>query len=116
MKKFTQVLQIVLLVFFGAFTIFFVAFDTLGGIFGMSEINSDQMVKIMLSGLIIFLLTWLASYFTIKGLSDDMTKKEIEMNKLKAKLYDLEHPEEKVKKEPIKKEDPPQSPPLPASE
>ncbi|MFC3880213.1 hypothetical protein ACFOSV_08500 [Algoriphagus namhaensis] len=104
MKKFTQVLQIVLLVFFAAMTIFFVAFDTLGGLFGTAEISSDQMVKIMLTGLIIFLITWLSAYLTIKGLSDSLTKKEIEMNKLKAKLYDLEHPDIPQKKPEQKKE------------
>lgn len=116
MKKITQILQIVLLVFFAALTIFFVAFDTLGGLFGMSEISSDQMVKILLTGLIIFLITWLSAHLTIKGQSDSLAKKEIEMNKIKAKLYDLEHPETPSKKSENIKIESPESPTPPASE
>lgn len=116
MKKITQILQFILLIFFGAFTIFFVAFDALGGLFGVAEINSDQMVKIMLTGLIVFLITWLSSHLTVKGLTDSMAKKEIEMNKLKAKLYDLEHPEVPSIKPEVKEKDTPTKPIPPASE
>lgn len=93
MKKFLQFSQIALLIFFAAYLIFFIAFDTLGSMFGMDEITSDGLVKIFLGGLLLFLLTWAASYFALKNQSDLLTKKEIEMNKLKAKLYDLENPE-----------------------
>ena len=59
MKKLHPILQIALLVYFGAFLIFFIAFDTLGGIFGMEEITSDSMVTITLIGLILFLAAML---------------------------------------------------------
>lgn len=93
MKKFHQFAQIALLIFFVVYTIFFMAFNTLGSVFGMDEITSDGLVKIFLIGLVLFLLAWIAAYFALKGQSDQLAKKEAEMNKLKAKLYDLEHPD-----------------------
>ena len=92
MKKFHQFTQIALLIFFVAYLIFFMAFDTVGGMFGMDEITSVGMVKILLVGFILFLLSWTISYFAMKKQSDLLAKKEAEMNQLKAKLYDLEHP------------------------
>ena len=92
MKKFHQFTQIALLIFFLVYLIFFMAFDTLGGMFGMDEITSDGLVKILLVGFILFILSWSAAYFAMKKQADLLTKKEGEMNKLKAKLYDLEHP------------------------
>ncbi len=104
MKKFHQILQIVLLAYFGAFLIFFIAFDTLGGVFGMDEINSDSVVKIMLIGLIIFLLTWAIGYSVGSSMNASMKKMENEINGLKAKIYDFEHPAVDPKStEPIKK-------------
>jgi hypothetical protein len=104
MKKFHQILQIVLLAYFGAFLIFFIAFDTLGGLFGMEEINSDSMVKIMLTGLIIFLLTWAIGYSVGSSMDASIKKMENEINALKAKIYDFEHPAVDSKStEPIKK-------------
>ena len=92
MKKFHQFLQIALLAFFAAFLIFFIAFDTLGSVFGMEEITSDSMVKIMLLGLIIFLLTWGIGYSVGSSMTASMKKMENEVNALKAKIYDFEHP------------------------
>ena len=92
MKKLHQILQIALLVYFGAFLIFFIAFDTLGGLFGMEEITSDSMVTILLIGLILFLAAWGSSYAAYKSLSSQIKKMESEMNALKAKIYDFEHP------------------------
>ncbi|MDI1321760.1 MAG: hypothetical protein PSV36_03360 [Algoriphagus sp.] len=92
MKKLNQILQIVLLVYFGAFLIFFLGFRSLGGLFGMEEITADAMITIFLLGAIIFLINWVASSMTVKGLNEQMNKREIEMNGLKAKLYDFEHP------------------------
>ncbi|UZD24656.1 hypothetical protein PBT90_14840 [Algoriphagus halophytocola] len=92
MKKLHQILQIVLLVYFGAFLIFFIAFDTLGGIFGMEEITSDTMVTITLIGLILFLAAWGSSYAAYNSLSGTIKKMEHDMNGLKAKIYDFEHP------------------------
>lgn len=92
MKKLHQILQIILLVYFGAFLIFFIAFDTLGSMFGMQEITSDSMVTIILVGLILFLLAWGSSYFAYSSLTSKIKKMETEMNALKAKIYDFEHP------------------------
>jgi len=99
MKKFLQILQIALLVYFGAFLIFFIAFDTLGGIFGMDEITSDSMVKITLTGMVIFLISWGVSYSVHSSLSSKIKEMENDMNALKAKIYDFEHP--KVPSQPV---------------
>ncbi|MBN3584514.1 hypothetical protein JYB64_19135 [Algoriphagus aestuarii] len=92
MKKFHQFTQIALLIFFVAYLIFFMAFETVGGMFGMDEITSESMVKILLAGFVLFLLSWAISYFAMKKQTELLAKKEAEMNQLKAKLYDLEHP------------------------
>lgn len=92
MKKLHQILQIVLLVYFGAFLIFFLGFSSLGGMFGMEEITSDAMITVFLIGAVIFLIAWGTSSMTMKGMNEQMSKREIEMNTLKAKLYDFEHP------------------------
>ena len=92
MKKLHQILQIALLVYFGAFLIFFIAFDTLGGLFGMEEITSDSMVTIILIGLILFLAAWGSSYAAYNSLTSTIKKMENDMNGLKAKIYDFEHP------------------------
>ncbi|SFB57400.1 hypothetical protein [Algoriphagus aquimarinus] len=92
MKKLHQILQIALLVYFGAFLIFFIAFDTLGGIFGMDEITSDSMVTIILIGFILFLAAWGSSYTAYSSLASTIKKMEIDANSLKAKIYDFEHP------------------------
>ena len=92
MKKLHQILQIVLLVYFGIFLIFFLGFGSLGGLFGMEEITADAMTTIFLVGAILFLINWAASSMTRKGMNEQMKKREIEMNTLKSKLYDFEHP------------------------
>lgn len=92
MKKLHQIIQIALLVYFGAFLIFFIAFDTLGSVFGMEEITSDSMVKITLIGLVLFLVAWGSSYVAYQSLTSKIKKMEIEMNSLKARIYDFEHP------------------------
>ncbi|MEB2778250.1 hypothetical protein SYJ56_23265 [Algoriphagus sp. D3-2-R+10] len=92
MKKLHQILQIALLVYFGAFLIFFIAFDTLGGLFGMEEITSDSMVTITMIGLILFLAAWGSSYAAYSSLSSQIKKMENETHALKAKIYDFEHP------------------------
>ncbi|MDR7132185.1 hypothetical protein J2X69_004552 [Algoriphagus sp. 4150] len=92
MKKLHQILQIALLVYFGAFLIFFIAFDTLGGIFGMEEITSDSMVTVIMIGLILFLAAWGSSYAAYSSLSSQIKKMESETHALKAKIYDFEHP------------------------
>ena len=92
MKKLHQILQIVLLVYFGAFLIFFLGFTSLGSMFGMEEITADAMITVFLVGAVIFLITWGTSSMAIKRLNEQMAKREMEMNSLKAKLYDFEHP------------------------
>lgn len=92
MKKLHQILQFVLLVYFGAFLIFFLGFSSLGGMFGMEEITADAMITVFLIGAVIFLITWGTSSMTMKAMNEQMRKGEIEMNTLKAKLYDFEHP------------------------
>lgn len=92
MKKLSKIFMVTLLAYFGALLIFFIAFETLGNLFGMNEITSDIMVNIVLAGFLLFLFTWMFTYLAIKSVSDKLVKKETEMNNLKAKLYDLEHP------------------------
>lgn len=92
MKKLHQILQIVLLVYFGAFLIFFLGFSSLGGMFGMEEITADAMITVFLIGAVIFLINWGSSSMAMKGINEQMSKREVEMNSLKAKLYDFEHP------------------------
>jgi 3-phosphoglycerate kinase len=92
MKKFYQILQILLFVYFGSFLIFFISFDTLGVLFGMEEIDSDSMVKIILTGLIVFLLAWAIGYSVSNRMAASIEKMEREINALKAKIYDFEHP------------------------
>lgn len=92
MKKFHQIMQIVLLVYFVAYLIFFITFDTLGSLFGMAEVSSQSMVTIFLIGLGIFLVAWLTGKGAISSLNSKITKMDNEMNRLKAKIYDFEHP------------------------
>ncbi|WP_297335929.1 hypothetical protein [Algoriphagus sp.] len=92
MKKFHQILQITLLVYFSIFLVFFIAFETLGGIFGMEEVTSDTVVKIILVGFILFLASWLIGKGVRSSLEKKIKKMESEMNGLKAKIYDMEHP------------------------
>lgn len=58
----------------------------------MDEITSDSMVTIILIGLIIFLAAWAASYAAYSSLSSKIKKMDTEMNRLKARIYDFEHP------------------------
>jgi hypothetical protein len=92
MKKIAQILQIALLVFFLVYVMFFIFFDVLGSTFGMDPITPESMVKVFLTGTIIFLASWGALSIQISGQSDKLKKMESEMNGIKAKLYDLEHP------------------------
>ncbi len=104
MKKLHQILQLTLLVYFGAFLIFFIGFDTFGGIFGMEEITSDSMVTVILVGFVLFLLSWGAGYMAFKNLMSRIKKLEQEMDKLKARLYDHEHPHVADPKAPAERE------------
>ena len=108
MKKFHQVLQIVLLVYFLLYLVFFMAFDTLGGLCGMQEVTSQSMVTILLIGFVLFLINWGIGKAVSSSQNSKINKMEIEINKLKAKIYDFEHPDlpEKPKSAPTKSSEP----------
>ncbi|MCS5490389.1 hypothetical protein [Algoriphagus limi] len=105
MQKFHRILQIILLVYFAGLLIFFIAFDTMGGLVGIAEVTSDSVVKILLTGLILFLISWLVGKGVKSSLQSKVKKMESEMNALKAKIYDFEHPKtaEKPKTETTQK-------------
>ncbi|TFV94717.1 hypothetical protein E4S40_11960 [Algoriphagus kandeliae] len=101
MQKFHRILQIILLVYFAGLLLFFISFDTMGGLVGIAEVTSDSVVKILLTGLVLFLISWLVGKGVKSSLQSKVKKMENEMNALKAKIYDFEHPkgQEKPKTE-----------------
>lgn len=101
MQKFHRILQIILLVYFVGILIFFIAFDTMGSLVGIAEVTSNSVVKIMLTGLVLFLISWLIGKAVKSSLNGRIKNLESEMNSLKAKIYDFEHPKtmDKPKKE-----------------
>mgnify|MGYP005755588573 CR=1 FL=1 len=101
MKKIAQYLQLALLLFFLVYLMFFIFFETLGGMFGMDPLTSDSLVKIFLAGTFIFLATWGSVSMYTSGLNDKIKKMEAEINSLKAKLYDLEHPKTVSPEKPV---------------
>jgi hypothetical protein len=101
MKSVSQFLQLALLVFLLTFLLFFIFFDVLGPVFGMDPITSVSMVKIFLTGLILSLASWGATTIYISGLVAKQKKTELEMNAVKAKLYDLEHPKSTQPSKPV---------------
>lgn len=92
MKRVVQYLQLSVLIYFLVLLIFFVAFDMLGAMFGMVPLTPESLVKIFLSGFILFLAAWGAALVYRSNLHDQIRKMTVEMNALKAKLYDYEHP------------------------
>jgi len=92
MQKFHRILQIILLIYFVGILIFFIAFDTMGSLVGIAEVTSNSVVKIMLTGLFLFLISWLIGKAVKSSLNGKIKKMESEMNSLKAKIYDFEHP------------------------
>ncbi len=96
MKKIAQFLQIALLLYFLLFLVFFFSFDSLGSAFGMDPITPESMVKVFLTGFILFVVTWAASRMHQSSMDTDAKKMQTEMNELKAKLYDFEHPKTTV--------------------
>jgi len=101
MKSVAQFLQISLLVFLLTFLLFFIFFDVLGSAFGMDPITPVSMVKVFLTGLILSLASWGASTIYTSGLVAKHKKTELEMNAVKAKLYDLEHPKSSTQSRPV---------------
>jgi uncharacterized membrane protein (DUF485 family) len=92
MRSIAFYLQLMLLAFFLVFLLLFVFFETMGILLGMDEIFPDAMVRIFLVGLIIFLISWLAGAIEANSRNRKLKAMEAEMNSVKAKLYDLEHP------------------------
>ena len=94
MKNLTKYLQLAVLIYFILFLLFFISFDTVGKTFGMDPLTSDSMVKVFLTGLILFLLAGGAILMHSNNQSSAIKKMQDEMNVLKAKIYDFEHPKE----------------------
>ena len=92
MKNLTKYLQLAVLVYFVLYLIFFISFDTVGKTFGMDPLTSDSMVKIFLTGFILFLAAGGANLMHSNNQSSTIKKMQDEMNGLKAKIYDFEHP------------------------
>ncbi|MBN7811774.1 hypothetical protein J0A68_12520 [Algoriphagus sp. H41] len=92
MKKIAQFLQLALLLYFLLFLVFFFAHDTFGSAFGMDPITPESMMKVFLTGFILFVVTWATTRMHQSSMDADAKKMQAEMNELKAKLYDFEHP------------------------
>lgn len=93
MKKIAQYLQIVVLAYFILYLIFFISFGVFGPMFGMEPLTSDSMVKVFLTGFILYLAAWGAGHMHNTNQNTAFKKLQDEMNGLKAKLYDFEHPQ-----------------------
>ncbi len=96
MKKTAQFLQLALLLYFLLFLVFFFSFDTLGAAFGMDPLTPASMLKVFLTGFILFLAAWAADKMNQNSMESHNRKLQAEMNELKAKLYDYEHPKDEA--------------------
>lgn len=92
MKKLAQFLQLTLLLYFLLFVVFFFSFGTLGSAFGMDPLTPESMLKVFLTGMIIFLIAWAVAKMQESATDKETARMQSEMNALKAKLYDYEHP------------------------
>lgn len=92
MKKIAQFLQLAVLVFFLGFLLFFYSFDTFGSAFGMDPLTPESMSSVFLTGFILSLAAVGASMMATNNMKSEANKMQAEMNGLKAKLYDFEHP------------------------
>lgn len=92
MKKIAQYLQLAVLIYFLLFLVFFLSFNVLGSTFGMDPLTPESMVKVFLTGFILFLAAYGASLLHNSNVNEQIKKIQSEMNELKAKLYDFEHP------------------------
>lgn len=101
MKSIAHYLQLAVLIFFLLFLIFFIAFDMFGPMFGMDPLTPESMVKVFLTGFILFLAAWGAGMIHKSNLNDQIKKMQTEMNELKAKLYDWEHPKTPQSSKPV---------------
>lgn len=92
MKNIAKYLQLAVLAYFVLFLIFFLSFNSIGKTFGMDPLTADSMVKVFLTGFILFLATWGATMMNTSTQNTLIKKMQEEMNGLKAKIYDFEHP------------------------
>ncbi len=81
-------MQLLLALFFAIGLVFFLSFNSLKGLFGLEELTSGTVVSLLLVGLILFLIAWVTNSMVYKELELKISKKELEKNELKAKLYD----------------------------
>jgi hypothetical protein len=93
MKNIAQFLQLAVLVYFLVFLIFFFSHNSIGAAFGMDPLTPESLVKVFLTGLLLFLAAWIASRLRESKTNEQIRKMQEEMNGLKAKLYDYEHPQ-----------------------
>lgn len=88
MRKFNSIMQLLVALFFAISLVFFLAFDSLKGLFGLEELTSGTVVSTLLVGLILFLIAWGTNSMVYKNLELQISKLELEKNELKARLYD----------------------------
>ena len=92
MKNIAKYLQLAVLLYFVLFLIFFFSFNAIGKTFGMDPLTAESLVKVFLTGFILFLSAWGATLINNSNQNDTIKKMQDEMNGLKAKIYDFEHP------------------------
>ncbi|GAA0880295.1 hypothetical protein GCM10009119_32650 [Algoriphagus jejuensis] len=92
MKKIALFLQLAVLIYFVLFLILFFSFDIFGSTFNMDPLTPESMLKVFLFGFVLHLIAWAGVAMQRSKLEDKILKMQKEMNELKAKLYDFEHP------------------------
>jgi len=107
MKNIAKYLQLAVLLYFVLFLIFFLSFNAIGKTFGMDPLTAESLVKVFLTGFILFLSAWGATLINNSNQNDTIKKMKDEMNGLKAKIYDFEHPKvDQPKKSPLTQKTP----------
>lgn len=101
MNRIAQYLQLAVLAYFLVLLILFLGFETLGEMVGMVPLVPETLVNIVLSGFILFLATWGATQAQKSILNSHLKKLIAEMNEIKAKLYDYEHPKAQKSTKPV---------------
>ncbi|EMS31056.1 hypothetical protein C943_02629 [Mariniradius saccharolyticus AK6] len=90
MKQINRISHLLVALFFGVSLVFFLAFDSLKGIFRVEELNTYLVTNFLWIGLFLFLISWGTDKIVRNNLESEISKKETEKNELKAKLYDFE--------------------------
>lgn len=90
MKQINKITNLLVLLFFGVSLVFFLSFNGVKGLFGIEELRTSTVVYFMLTGLILFLISFGTNKMVKNGLEEEISKKEAEKKELKATLYDLE--------------------------